>query len=234
MPGFGATTPRPRPRPAGAGPAPAPGSLPTQTTSGASGGFGSTSALVGGSSNGGGFGAMPPIPSLGPAPGINVTASTYPALEALQERYNKYLGGLETNTGQIMDQAGSRLRDAREGGKRSLQQSQGARGVASSPADSRYEADTQRGVQGAISDIATERERTLGAALQGGLGIARGPADLALSEKGLGINAYQAQQQAQIGQFNAWLALLNAQRNSPLNQQTYTGGQQQTYSNGGF
>lgn len=209
----------------GSGP-PAPGVAVTASggSVGTLGGGGSTVFGGGGGvQTGGGFGSMPPIPSFGPAPGINMTASTYPALEALQKRYDTYLGGLETNTGQIMDQAGARLRDAQEGGKRSLQQTQGLRGVASSPADARYEADTQRGVQGAISDIATERERTLGAALQGGLGIARGPADLALAEKGLGINAYQAQNAAQMGQFNAWLALLNAQRNSPLNQ-PYTGG----------
>jgi hypothetical protein len=171
---------------------------------------------VGGSGPVGGFGGMPSIGSLPSAPGVNLTASSNPALEALSERYKKYLDNLEGNTGQIMDQAGQRLRDAREGGRQSLMQTQGLRGVSSSPATAKYEADTQRGVQGAISDIATERERTLGAALGGGVGVFGAPANLALQEKGLGLNAWQAQQQAQMNQFQMWQALLNAQRNSPL------------------
>ncbi len=160
--------------------------------------------------------ALPSIPSLPSAPGINLTASTYPALEALQGRYTKYLDNLEGNTGHMMDIAGQKLRDAREGGKAALQQSAGIRGVASNPALGKYESDTQRGVQQAITDVGVERERTLGAALGSGVGVYGAPANLALQEKGLGINAYQAQQQATANQFQMWLALLNAQRQSPL------------------
>jgi hypothetical protein len=199
--------------------------LPTATGSmggGATAGFGVRpgsgvvfSRPAGGPVMGGGFGGM--MPNFGgPPPGINISAQNNPALEALQARYDKYLNGLEANSGQIMDQAGSRLRDAREGGLKTLTQTQGLRGVASSPATAKYEADTQRGVQSAIADITTDRERTLGAALTGGLGIARAPGEMALAEKGLGINAFQAQSAANMQQFQAWLALLNAQRDSPM------------------
>jgi hypothetical protein len=154
---------------------------------------------------------------------ININAGMYQPLNALQDRYNKYLGNLETNTGHIMDTAGAKLRDAREGGKTSLQQGNTMRGVASSPNMANYEAQTQRGVQQTIGDITTERERTLGSALQGGLGIMRSPAELAMQEKGLGIQAYQASTAAQNAaaqqNLNAFLAMLNAQRSSPL----YTG-----------
>jgi hypothetical protein len=148
--------------------------------------------------------------------GGTFTAQTNPALDALQGRYDKYLNGLEGNTGRIMDIAGSRLRDAREGGRTSLQASEALRGVGTSNRVGNYDAATTRGEQGAIADITTQRENTLGSALQGGLGIAKAPADLALQEKGLGLQAAAQQQQAANQQLQAWLALLQSQRQSPV------------------
>jgi len=168
-------------------------------------------------------GYQPAMPPAGGAAGAGggggggtFTAQTNPALDALQGRYDKYLDNLEGNTGRIMDIAGSRLRDAREGGRTSLQASEALRGVGSSNRLGGYDAATTRGEQGAIADITTERERTLGGALQGGLGIAKAPGDMALAEKGLGIQAAGQQQQAANQQLQAWLALLQSQRQSPI------------------
>lgn len=148
--------------------------------------------------------------------GGSFTAQTNPALDALQGRYDKYLDNLEGNTGRIMDIAGSRIRDAREGGRSALQASEALRGVGSSNRVGNYDADTTRSQQGAIADITTQRENTLGSALQGGLGIARAPGEFALAEKGLGIQAAQAQQAAANQQLQAYLALLQSQRQSPI------------------
>jgi hypothetical protein len=173
----------------------------------------------------GGFGGgMPSLTQApgggGGAPGLSLQAQTYPELEALQQKYNSHLDDLKNNTGHVMDVMGTKMRDAREGGKESLRQANAFAGRASTPANAAYEAQTQRGVQSTLADVANDRERQLTSALQGGLGIARAPAELALSEKGLGLQAYQAQTQAanQSAQMNlqALLALLQAQRSSPV------------------
>lgn len=177
--------------------------------------------------SGPGPGNLTPVGPPGPPGGIGgaggaggptgtFTAQTNPALDALQGRYDKYLDNLEGNTGRIMDIAGSRLRDAREGGRTSLQASEALRGVGTSNRMGNYDAATTRGVQGAIADITTQREATLGSALQGGLAISKAPADLALQEKGLQLTAAGQQQQAANQQMQAWLALLNSQRQSPI------------------
>jgi hypothetical protein len=151
------------------------------------------------------------------APGAaTVTAQTNPMLDALTTRYGSYLDNLEGNTGRIMDIAGSKLRDAREGGRNALQQSEGFRGVSSSNRLGQYDTATQRGVQGAIADITTAREGTLGNALQGAVGVARAPAELALAEKQFGLQTANAQQANVNNQFNQLMALLNATRQSPI------------------
>ena len=151
-----------------------------------------------------------------PPPGLNIQAQTNPQLEALQGRANKYMDDLQAGTGHAMDLAGQKMRDAREGGRQALGTSEGMRGVASSNRMGQYEADTQRGVTRAIADTGLERERMLGSAIQGSLGIARAPGEMALQEKGFGLSAYQAQQQANQQQFSNFMALLNAQRQSPI------------------
>lgn len=161
---------------------------------------------------------LPPDGSSGASGGAggNFSASTYAPLEALQGRYNKYLDNLEGNSGQIMDQAASRLRDIREGGRKSLMASEGSRGINTSNRLSNYEADTAGSQAKAIADITTNREQTLGNALQGGLGIAQAPANLALSEKGFGLSAAAQQQAAAQQNLQSYLALLNSQRTSPI------------------
>lgn len=175
------------------------------------GGYGPAAPVGGGGGGGFGGGGASPGPT-----STAISAATSPALDALQGRYGKYLDNLEGNSGRIMDIAAGRLRDTREGGRAALQQSQGFRGVGSSNRLANYDASTQRGQAGAIADITTQREGTLGNALQGGLGIARAPADLALAEKGFGLTAANQQLQQQQQTFNQLQALLQATRTSPL------------------
>lgn len=151
---------------------------------------------------------------------LTLTAQTNPALDALLATNNKYIRDLQSGTGLAMDIAGQKMRDAAEGSKAALGQSEGFRGVRSSNRMAGLEADTNRNVTQAIGNVAAERERMLGGAIQGSLGIARAPAEMALAEKGLGLNAFQAQKQAEQQDFGAFLALLNAKRESPI----YSGG----------
>lgn len=190
------------------------------------------SSLMGG----GGGSSSVPVPTSGPLPGMSQTmndggdgglqqtAQTYPELEALQGKYNQHLSDLQNNTGHVMDTMATKFRDAREGGRETLRQGNAFAGRASTPETSNYESNTQRGVQSTLADVANDRERQLTGALQGGLAIARAPADLALAEKGYGLQAYQAQTQAanQKAQLDlqALMAMLQAQRQSPI----YSGG----------
>jgi hypothetical protein len=181
---------------------------------GMGGGGGGTVPVFG---NGPQGSVVPPGGSGGP---LNQTAQTYPELEALQGRYNQHLDNLSGNTGHVMDTMATKFRDAREGGRENLRQANVAAGRSSTPATGNYESQTQRGVQSTLADVANERERMLTGALQGGLGIARAPAELALQEKGHGLAMYTAQTNAanQAAQMNlqALLAMLQAQRQSPI------------------
>lgn len=151
---------------------------------------------------------------------LTLSAQTNPALDSLLAQQNKYISDLQSGTGLAMDVAGQKMRDAAEGSKAALGQSEGFRGVRSSNRMAGLEAETNRNVTKAIGDVASERERMLGAAIQGGLGIARAPGEMALAEKSLGLNAFQAQRQSEAQDLSAFMALLNAQRSSPI----YSGG----------
>lgn len=158
---------------------------------------------------------------VGPSgPNLNVNAQTSPELQALLDRNNRNLDEIESGTGHEMDVMGQKFRDAREGGRESLRQANAFAGRASTPATAGYEAETQKGVQGTLADVALRRRQMLTGAIQGSLGIARAPGDMALAEKGLGLQAYQAQTAAQNAaaqlQLQQMLALLNAQRQSPI------------------
>lgn len=131
------------------------------------------------------------------APPLNLQAQVNPQLQALQGRYSNYLTGLEDNTGRIMDQAGSRFADLREGGASRLAASEANRGIASSNRMGQYQAETSRGQQQVVGDIANAREGMLGSALQGGVGVYGAPEQMAMQEKQLGLNAYNAQNAAQ-------------------------------------
>lgn len=157
---------------------------------------------------------------------LNLQAELDPRLLGLLGRQNRYLDALESGGGLQMDIAGQKMRDASIGARQSLQQSEGARGVSSSNRLGKLEADTNRNVTQAIGDVASRREAMLGQAIQGGLGVAAAPGAAALAEKGLGLNAYQAQNAVNSQNFSNFLALLQAQRTSPANQAHgfYTGG----------
>ena len=111
-----------------------------------------------------------------------------------------------------------------------MAQSEGIRGIGSSNRAAGYEADTARGEQGAIADMVNNRQQNYTAAIQGSLGIAGAAGDRALSEKRFGLDAQNsanqfglasraAESQAANDNFARYMALLNAQRNSPI----YTG-----------
>jgi hypothetical protein len=146
-------------------------------------------------------------------------ADTNQALEALTGRYNTQLDNLSSNSGQMMELAGQKIRDAREGGRTALQQDSLAAGRASDPALAGYDASTERSQAGAIADVAAQREGQLTNAIAGGVGVMGAPAAQALTEKQLQLQAYQANSASANNTFNQFLALLNSNRQSPI----YTG-----------
>lgn len=158
------------------------------------------------------------------------TAQVHPALSALGDRYTEYLDDYMEGTGHALDVLGGRIRDAREGGRRSLAASEGLRGIKSSNRMAQYEAETQGDMAKAMTDAALRREESYGGAMRGGLPIYQAPGQMAMAEKGLGLSAWQAANQAnqwnaaqqhQVAQdeFANFLAMLQAQRTSPV----YTG-----------
>lgn len=174
---------------------------------------GGTAPATPGSSSGGGSSDSSGSGSL------TLKADTNASLEALRNRYTGHLDDIKGNTGHFMDLAGSRIRDAREGGKAALQQDSMFRGAASDPSLAAYEADTTGAVAGAVADVAAGREQQYTNALQGGVAVAGAPEEQALREKQLQVNAYQAESASKNQNFASWLALLNASRTSPI----YTG-----------
>lgn len=164
----------------------------------------------------------PPPPSSAPAPAVNLQANTSEALDALTKRYMGNLDDIKGNSGYFMDLAGSKIRDAREGGRTALQQDAAFAGKASDPSIAAYDADTQRAQAGAIADVAAQREGIYTGAIAGGVNVASAAPRLALDEKQLQVNAYNAQQAATqaaaMNDFSRWRALLDAQRGSPIYQ----------------
>lgn len=215
---------------AGIGPTPAKPAPATTASRGGSGsgvtqvqGYGSTPIQSPAWSAPAAAASPPPSSGGGSAPSLTLHADTNSALTALTGRYNKHLDDLSGNTGEIMDTAGSRIRDAREGGRRALQEDALFANRASDPALASYDAATTGAQAGAIADIAQGREANLTNALVGGVGVMGAPAEMALKEKGQQINAYSAENAAKAATsnmaFQQWMALLNAQRSSPI----YTG-----------
>lgn len=151
-----------------------------------------------------------------PAPNFNISAEQAPELTALTDRHKKYLDDLEQGTGHAMDVAAQKFRDVREGGAKALAANEAARGVNTSLAGAKYEGETTRGQQAAIADVGLERTRMRGAALDAAGRAARAPLEMALAEKGLGLQAWQAQQAENRSVFDQYMALLNASRSSPV------------------
>lgn len=153
-------------------------------------------------------------------PPLTFQADTDKGLEALKTRYNTQLDNIENNTGRIMDQRASRLRDIREGGANALSQGMVQSGKASDPAQAGYAAETAAGEQRAVTDVGQEQQNALTSALQGGVAVNRAPADLALDEKRFQLSAYQSDKAAQNADaqtnLQALMAMLNSQRSSPI------------------
>lgn len=152
----------------------------------------------------------PPIPAPPTPEPLQLSAELDPNLVGLGNDYKKYISDLQSGTGRIMDIAGSRLRDSREGGRKALSEDAQVRGVDDSKLLESYDTETQGGVQKALADITTDRERTLGGALQGGVNVFGAPKQLALQEKGLGLQAWQANNAASNQSWANILALIAA------------------------
>lgn len=166
----------------------------------------------------------PPLPPPPPAPEpIQLSAELDPNLTGLGDDYKAYIRSLTSNSGKIMDLAGSRMRDSREGGRKALRESAALRGVDDSKSLASYDAETQGNVTRAVADTATERERTLGAALQGGVNVFGAPKQLALQEKGLGLSAWTANQAANNQNWSSYLALLSARNSTQPRSPMYGG-----------
>lgn len=202
---------------------PAPGApppLPLPSVGGGASGGGMTQiagpSIPWGNFGGGGAGGDDNATTVQP---LNFSAEKSPELLALLGESQSYINDLKNNTGHTMDELGAKLRDSREGGKRSLQQGESARGVNSSMAQSNYEGATQRGVQDTLAGVARDREAMRGGAIQGAAGIAGGINSAAMAEKALQLGAWSAQQQAQAAKeaanYNQWLSLLGEYRSSP-------------------
>lgn len=158
-------------------------------------------------------------------PQLNLHADTNQALEALAGQYSQQLSDIKGNTGHIMDTLGTKMRDSREGGRRALQEDSTLAGRASDPGLANYDSQTQGMVDQTLADVALGQQDRLTSALQGGVSVMGAPASMAMNEKNLQVQAYNAQNAAAQNSFDRFLALLNATRTSPLNQpQTiYTG-----------
>lgn len=172
-------------------------------------------------SGGGGYGknggATPPKPSE-----LKLESTLDPRLEELVGMERGYLGDLKEGTGRIQDITAGRLRDVREGGRKAVQNSAAFRGVDDEHALTSYDAETARGEQSALADVATGREALMGSALQGALGIFAAPGQNALAQQANQIGAFQANNAANMEWWNAtnmvgkqnfsnWMAILGLQ-----------------------
>lgn len=181
-----------------------------------------------GAGAGGGAGYVAPPPP-------NIQSQRDPTLDAVQDRYDKFLGDIEGGTGRIMDIAGSRTRDAAEGARTMARENAAARGVGSAKEVGVIDSATQRNIAAQNADIALGRESLTLQALTGAGGNAANTAGQALAEKQHGLGVYEAASRAQSSAaaaaaqsqataFNQMMALLETQRSSPVNYPAAGGG----------
>jgi hypothetical protein len=167
-------------------------------------------------------------PQVQSPPPIDIQAQTNPGLDQVASQSQEYLKNLKEGSGLVFDVAGQKARDAREGGRKALIQANALAGRPSTYGVGGYDAATNRDVQGALTDAALGREAQYGTALGVAQNAAQAPVTAALNEKNLGLSAWQAQENAvqatnaanAAAQQTAWqqmMALLQAQRTSPLN-----------------
>jgi hypothetical protein len=147
---------------------------------------------------------------------INLQVEPNKALDAMIGNYNQHVNDTKGQDGRMMDLAAGRIRDAREGNRRSLQQDSLFAGRASDPSIASYDAETSGLESAAIADVATQRESNLTNALGAGVGYAAMPAQFANTDKALQIQAATASNAMANNTFNQFLALLNASKQSPI------------------
>jgi hypothetical protein len=171
-------------------------------------------------------GNTPKDPWRNPGTANTKVSSQMPAeSQRLSQNYEQYIQSLKGNTGTAMENAMSKIRDAREGGKKTLTEGAMGRGIASTPDIGKWEEGTQAEMASAATDIGLGRESMIGEAMRGAPSIYESPYRLAQGEKGIGLQAagldLQREAQAQAAQesarqreFDNFMALLNAQRSS--------------------
>ncbi len=148
---------------------------------------------------GGGFGAAPPG---GPPGSGGLTNNVDPSanLQWLQDQYKQRLG--QDPTQRAMNRATSQIRDATTGLGKELGGNMARRGIAQSGIQTSGQQalanQAQQKIAGASADIAMGRERDIDNMVMGGLPIMGAQDELGLRKQGLGLQQWQAQQQAEL------------------------------------
>lgn len=163
--------------------------VPNPTAPGSPGGMPGTGGPLVAGPTGGGFGA--PLTN-------DVTPSG--DLKWLQDQYKQRLGADPTQ--RAMNRATSQIRDATTGLGKELGGNMARRGIAQSGIQTSGQQalanQAQQKIAGASADIAMGRERDVDAMVMGGLPIMGAQDELGLRKQGLGLQQWQAQNQAEI------------------------------------
>jgi len=156
-----------------------------------------------------------------------ITAQKPAALTALLDRYNTHLDKLGEGRGREMEYDAAGIRDAREGGRQALSDSEKLRRVKSSNRMGRYDATTASMASDSLSTGGLAFDDREGEAIRGGLGLAGAGSRAALAEKEFGLDSWQAGQAAANSSWqrerakhtdavNNWMQALQMQRSSPV------------------
>ncbi len=121
-------------------------------------------------------------------------------LQWLQDQYKQRLG--QDPTQRAMNRATSQIRDATTGLGKELGGNMARRGIAQSGIQNSGQQalanQAQKQIAGASADIAMGRERDVDAMVMGGLPIMGAQDELGLRKQGLGLQQWQAQNQAEL------------------------------------
>lgn len=147
--------------------------------------------LPGAPGTGGGFGAAPPL---------NNTVTPSADIKELQDLYRKRLTNDPTQ--RAIDRSTSNIRDSTSGLMKELGGNMARRGISQSGIQTSGQqalaGQAQRQIAGSSADISLGRERDLDALTMGGLPIMTAQDELGLRKQGLGLQQWQAQNQAEI------------------------------------
>lgn len=186
----------------------------------AAGGVGSTvgSAIMG--TAGGGAAAIPAPPTASspiPMPTTN-TAQADPNLQGLANRFNARLDDPTGNSGALIDQATSKIRDANEGRRKAVAGMLAKRGVLASSsipefAESSLQKQEGSDVAKATTDITNARQQSNDQVLESAAGAMAAPGNAARADQSLGLQQWQAAEQAREAQdranLSSWMSTID-------------------------